>query len=354
MSDPNEPDASGGSVRLPVGSGTDFREHIIETAFGRYVTRNSGFRTSLEGVRAQIEVYLHKTSVKRPLNILLAAPPGSGKSFLIKQLIESIDFKNRGLEASFEESYVASLENSAELYGIFQRVQSINLEGGKLPVVFFDEIDATVNGGKLFARFLAPMWDGTFYIGKEKFFLGRSIFFFAGSNLSGEDFATQILVDHNKMEPMSYDEYLHAWRTKFDERNKNAPDKLPDFLDRIDEILLIPPIRKELLGNDLEKEYEELACVMIKKHHPQVKLVGKLALQIITDILKNSKSVRPAEKVVFNSHLEDPETFDLRCLPKKHQYLMDDNKNAFGEDGREKSGWQVSIEAKKDAAPKNA
>jgi hypothetical protein len=100
--------------------------------------------------------------------------------------------------------YVASLQSSAELYGIFQRIQSINLEG-KLPVVFFDEIDSDIANAKVYAKFLAPMWDGTFYVGKEKFFLGRSVFFFAGSTLSTEEAFSDIL-----REPMSYDEFLTA------------------------------------------------------------------------------------------------------------------------------------------------
>jgi hypothetical protein len=277
-SDPPLPKASD-VVRptLPTAS-TGFVPREIKPVFGDYVTCNSEFVDCLEAVRAQIDAYISKPSVKRPLNILIAAPPGSGKSFLIKQLIESIDYKPRNLTVAFEETYVAALETSAELYGVFQRVQSLNLEGGKLPVVFFDEIDTAINGSKLFAKFLAPMWDGTFYIGKERFFIGRSIFFFAGSTLSREDASAEILSAHNKMEPMSYNSYFSEWKAKFDQKNKHEGDKLPDFLDRIDEVLLIPPLRKELLGNQLMQEYEDLACMMIRKHFRQVKLVGKIAL----------------------------------------------------------------------------
>jgi hypothetical protein len=241
--------ALGKEVTLPKASATDVEDRIIRPVFGKYVTRNSGFVEYLHGVRDQIDTYIAKDTVKRSLNILLAAPPGSGKSFLIKQLIESIDFKARNLEVSFEESYAASLENVAELYSIFQRVQSVNLEG-KLPVVFFDEIDTEIAGSKLFAKFLAPMWDGTFYVGKEKFFLGRSIFFFAGSTLSRDDVSTEILKEHREQNPhkrISYNNYFDAWKAKFDEKNKKSEEpKLPDFMDRIDEVLRIPPMAEEL------------------------------------------------------------------------------------------------------------
>ena len=36
------------------------------------------------------------------------------------------------------------------------------------------------------------MWDGNFYVGKEKFFLGKCIFFFSGSSLSAEDETSKI------------------------------------------------------------------------------------------------------------------------------------------------------------------
>jgi ATPase family associated with various cellular activities (AAA) len=317
----------------------------ITPAFGKYVTRNAGFVKYVEGVRDQIIGYIGRPSVKRPLNILLAAPPGTGKSFLIKQLIEWIDFKARKLDVSFEESNIASFENASELYGLFQRVQSVNLEG-KVPVVFFDEVDTEIGGNKLFAKFLAPMWDGTFYVGKERFFLGRSIFFFAGSTLSHEDISAEILKDHNKDEPLTYDEYFVAWKSKFDERNKMQGDKLPDFLDRIDEVVLIPPIRKELLGNNLKREYEELACMMILKHFPTIKYVGKLALETISEALRNAKSMRTAEKIVFNSRPGDDELFDLRCLPARYQKHRDANSDALGPDGQEKGGWQIGIRSR--------
>src|SRR5215210_7128277 len=79
-------------------------ERRIRPIFADYVTRNQGFVEYLGSVRDQINIYVAKQGVRRPLNILLAAPPGSGKSFLIKQIIASIDSP---FDVSFEETYVA-------------------------------------------------------------------------------------------------------------------------------------------------------------------------------------------------------------------------------------------------------
>jgi len=310
----------------------DVEKRALAPVFGRYVTRNSTFVTYLSGVRDQIEAYVSRTSVKRPLNILLAAAPGSGKSFLIKQLISTI---NSDLDIAFEEVYIASLENSSELYSVFQRVQSINLEG-KLPAIFFDEVDSAINGTKLYPKFLAPMWDGTFYIGKERFVLGKSIFFFAGSTLSLEDGSNKILEDANTL-TISYDEYFDRWKSLFDDHVKSDQDKLLDFVDRVDAIIRIPPVRKELLGDQCKSEYEDLVCMLVDKHFPKVKFIGKAALEIICNELTKGSSLRVAEKIVFNSKPVDPEIFDRGCLPRRYK-AVDQKETSFVEIVRHPKG----------------
>lgn len=296
------------------GATWQVQERKIRPVFGKYLTRNVSFVQHLSDVRDQIETYVNRLSVRRPLNVLLAAPPGNGKSFLIKQLIASV---KSDLEIAFEEVYVASLENVAELYSVFQRVQSINLEG-KIPAIFFDEIDSTIDGSTLYAKFLAPMWDGTFYIGKDKFFLGKSVFFFAGSTLSLDE-ASNLILSEKGDKPISYDDYFDRWKRKFDDQIETQQEKLPDFIDRIDAIIRIPPIRKELLGSDWILEYEDVACMLVLKHFPSVKFIEKRALEVLRDELISGKSLRTAEKIVFNSRPRDPEKFDFSSLPRKHR-----------------------------------
>jgi hypothetical protein len=331
----------------------------VEPVFGRYVTQNDGFVKHLHAVRDQLNNYVAKISVRRPLNILLAAPPGSGKSFLIKQLIESIDTRSAGLELSFEEVYIASLEDASELYSIFQRVQSLNLEG-KLPCVFFDEVDTAVGDQAIYPKFLAPMWDGTFYVGKDKFFLGRSVFFFAGSTLSLEEESKDILDAYGKSEAMStgellsYESYFEDWKKKFDawckskSGSSNETKKLLDFIDRIDATLRIPPIKRELLGDEgLRREYEDLAFMLIRKHFPKVTNIGKEATKVITQVLINSDSMRPAEKIIFSSSgASDTDTFDLSCLPKALQKTVQNNSELLV-DGRERAVYSIEVGAKK-------
>ncbi len=261
-----------------------------------------------------MERYAQKVNAPRPLNILLAAGPGSGKSFLIKQLIGAIDAK-----AQFEELYIASLDSVAEIYHMFQRVQSINLEG-KMPVVFFDEIDAALPVD-VYAKFLSPMWEGYFYLGKDKYHLGRAIFFFAGSGIGKEAEWIKML---SSAEGTSYDVSYAKWRVEFDKqlrKGSTTSGKLADFLDRIDKVLRIPGAPEKFLSpEDAELEYEDMACILINKHFEDVTFVGAYALELIVKLLKNSRSVREAEKLVFSSHLGGSrEPFDFFSFPEHYR-----------------------------------
>src|SRR5687768_4002955 len=84
----------------------------ISPVFGSFVTRNGGFASELIDLRDLVQAYANRQSVKRPLNILLAAEPGSGKSFLIKQLARSID---GGAEIEFDEFHVAAFRSIDDL-----------------------------------------------------------------------------------------------------------------------------------------------------------------------------------------------------------------------------------------------
>ena len=96
-----------------------------------------------------------------------------------------------------------------------------------------------------------------------------------------------------------------------------AYSELPDFMDRIDAVVRIPPMRRELLGHDLKREYEDLAIMLILKNFPDVKFIGKWALETICEALAPPNSMRRAEKMIFSSTVQESENFDLQCIPKQ-------------------------------------
>ncbi len=173
----------------------------ISPVFGEYVTHNSGFHDELRDLEALIVDYSSRTKVKRPLNILLASEPGSGKSFLLKQLANSV--KQRDTDVKFEEFHVAAFRSIEDLYKAFQGVQSANLSSS-LPFVLFDEVDGTIQGSHVLANFLAPMWDGMYYAGKDSFAIGKAIFAFAASKMITSPSVNEVMKNSPRKSYMSY------------------------------------------------------------------------------------------------------------------------------------------------------
>jgi hypothetical protein len=301
-----------GTIRL--------RKRRIVPVFGKYVTRNTQFQRELKDLQQIASHYASRTSPKRPLNLLLAAEPGSGKSFLVNQLSQSITGER---SVQFEEVYVPAFRSIDDIYAIFQRVQSANLKKN-LPFVLFDEIGGEVNGQYVLANFLAPMWEGKFHYGRDTHTLGSAIFVFAGSSICPSASVKDVFSRRKKIENITYEELANAWRKKaartFKKPSKPIP-KLLDFVDRMDSILLIPPIDPALLGDAYGEEQTDIACLLVQKHFKTVKELELSALHVLCDKLGQSVSRRLAEKCVFCSRITSTDRFCFADLPAADQRL---------------------------------
>ena len=135
---------------------------------------------SFRGIKNLIGEYLASPAVGRPLSIAVFGAPGSGKSFGVNEVAESVA-PGRLQKIEFN---LSQFGGPGELVAAFHRVRDIAL-GGKIPIVFFDEFDSAFNGrlGWLKA-FLAPMQDGAFSDGHDVHPIGRAIFVFAGGTAS--------------------------------------------------------------------------------------------------------------------------------------------------------------------------
>jgi len=131
---------------------------------------------SFRSIRNLIGEYLDSPEVNCPLSIAVFGSPGSGKSFGVTEVAESVA-PGRLEKIEFNLSQFNLIE---ELTTAFHRVRDISL-GGKIPIVFFDEFDTEFKG-KLgwFKYFLAPMQDGKFRDEETTHHIGRAIFIFAG------------------------------------------------------------------------------------------------------------------------------------------------------------------------------
>ncbi|MEI7848617.1 MAG: ATP-binding protein, partial [Chloroflexota bacterium] len=134
---------------------------------------------SFRAIRALIKEYCAATRVERPVSIAVFGPPGSGKSFGVKQVAKSLKLPDVKIEdITFNLSQMNSPE---ELAGALHQVRDKALKG-IVPLVFWDEFDSALAGQKLgwLRYFLAPMQDGEFTEGQLHHPIGRAIFVFAG------------------------------------------------------------------------------------------------------------------------------------------------------------------------------
>jgi hypothetical protein len=118
----------------------------------------------------------------RPLCIAVFGAPGSGKSFGVTQIAQSI---LPGLAEKLEFN-VSQFADAADLSAAFHQVRDVVLKG-KLPLVFFDEFDSDREGRPLgwMKSFLMPMQDGKFKDGSGEHPIGKCILVFAGGTSSG-------------------------------------------------------------------------------------------------------------------------------------------------------------------------
>ncbi len=145
---------------------------------GRYVAIGREEQEAARETALLMRQYLSKKSV-RPFNLAVFGSPGSGKSFLVKEIVQEV--RPSGVETRTVAFNLSNYTNVKELHGAFHRIRDISL-GGRIPVVFWDEFDASVDEQQFYwlRFFLAPMWDGHFQEGQDERPLGKCVFVFAG------------------------------------------------------------------------------------------------------------------------------------------------------------------------------
>lgn len=174
-----------------------------------------GFYAIANVIRQYLEV-IARNPLAGPMSIAVFGPPGSGKSFTVREIIKSVD---PAVERNFSEINMAQLSSSKELASHLLRVHDI-ISVGNTPLVFFDEFDCEFDNRPLgwLKYFLAPMEGGSFKHPDEGIFgLGRGIFVFAG----GTEVNYQAFEQRGAKETM-------------EKRGQSFKDaKGPDFLSRL-------------------------------------------------------------------------------------------------------------------------
>lgn len=310
----------------------------LRTAIQNFSTNNEEFAKSIRITRDKLKQYIETARNKktiRPYNILLVAPPGMGKSFIAKEIARDVG----GDDAEIDEVYIASMIGVQEIDDVFRRVQSIYLDG-KIPAVIFDEVDSQINGFHVYNRFLSPMWDGKFFVSGVKHTLPPSIFFFAGSAIAPKktiDCAVKKAREkHGPDGDVPYSTFLEEWveiyYDQFSANESKPPEKLEDFISRIDDTILIPPIMNLQSPATAKKEFRAMACVLIRKHHgSKVNKIQENVLQALAQTIEID-GLRAAEKVIFISKPADQLVFTGDLLPEDFRHKNELGKGTLTQD----------------------
>ena len=146
---------------------------VPKANFGKYFTVDRSEIECLNSVRNLIVTYLSNSKDTRPLSFAVFGPPGSGKSFAVKELMRDV----AGDSASGYDFNLSQMAKPEDLHTAFHRIRNAATQG-RMPFVFWDEFDT--GDLKWLKDFLCPMQDAQFHAGGMHYPFGKAIFVFAG------------------------------------------------------------------------------------------------------------------------------------------------------------------------------
>jgi len=300
--------------------------------FGKLQTIDRAEIESYGGLRELIAEFLRNPNPARPLCFAVFGPPGSGKSFGVKQVLASLNEADRKtLEPiTFNISQYRAYD---ELIAAFHKVRDVSLRG-KTPFVFFDEFDSSNSSGPLgwLKFFLSPMQDAEFNQAGVNHPLGKAIFVFAGGTCSRfEEFVsmreeTEDKGDNNnsdvnegQQEAVATDQRANVFRTA----------KGPDFVSRLrgfinvmgpnrqsaDDAAFI--IRRAIVLRSLLSRTAKTKG-LFDRHTGRLRIDDGV-LRALLNVSRYRHGTRSMEALLDMSRLSEKDRFDLAALPPRDQ-----------------------------------
>ena len=315
---------------------SDLLKQVPLARFGALRTYD---RREIEHYRALhtlLRDYLCTQAPPRPLSVAVFGPPGAGKSFGVKEVAASLKGQRDCKEVKTLTFNLSLYQKPEELAAAFHLVRDVALRG-KVPLVFFDEFDTTLEGQALgwLRCFLSPMQDGEFLDRGAPHPVGQAIFVFAGGTCATfAEFADHREMDEGKFKAAKGPDFLSRLRATLDIPSVNfatakgpahEDDKTPIALDTFDPYGDIDTFpcnaaillrRAGILAFNLEKKAPEL-----------VRSDGSLALDpavlhALLHLPRFEHGNRSFEALLDMSHLVGATNFNPSLLPAPFQIPM--------------------------------
>ena len=280
----------------------------------------SADRNEIELVRSvhnMLRSYVNSDESK-PISIGIFGPPGSGKSFVVKQITKTLELSNSQLTVN-----LSQLKSPTELAHAFQRSRN-HVLNGKTPVVFWDEFDSSLDTQPLgwLRYFLSPMQDGEFLDNGILQSLGRAIFVFAGGTAwTHEKFSTEL--DSDLARQSKKRDFVSRLRGYIDVKGPN-PDENSGRNDRF------APIRRAFLIHSLLcQNYPSITFQKVGSKASRVVRIDEGVINAFLQIEKYNHGARSIENIIRQSSLAGKTSYDKSCLPPKSLLKMHVNVDEF-------------------------
>lgn len=181
--------------------------------------------TTLQNV---MDSYVSRDHSLRPLNIGVFGPPGSGKSFAVKEVARVIAHKFEASPFEFFEFNLTQFDGPDEINSAIEPVRA-SVAKGMVPIVFWDEFDCRYDGHEFgYLRYFLPsMQDGVTYVHGIPYNIGRAIFVFAGGVKHSWESMEQLLhrEDNDLVRTLKIPDFLSRLRVVLDIDGINLPDQ---------------------------------------------------------------------------------------------------------------------------------
>ena len=307
---------------------------VPRARYGDYFTVDRDEIERINAIRSLIISYQKNPDDFRPLSIAVFGPPGSGKSFAIKQLAKEL-FKEQKAGVEFNLSQFKRGDH-ADLHTAFQRVRDASVQR-QLPLVFWDEFDT--DGLVWLKEFLEPMQDAKFQSNGQTYRFGQAIFIFAGGTcnnfekfnktnhrekkvrddfrmLKGPDFVSRLrgyvnIKGPNPVLPSGFEEEdPDEGQTQSDQKKEVAAPALPAGTNPGTVYDIIHVIRRAVL----------LRSTLIRNYPVLINGDGKADIdeRVINSFLRCKKflhGARSLEAIVNMSALSDASSYSVAQLP---------------------------------------
>jgi hypothetical protein len=199
-----------------------------------------------------MDSYIKRETYQRPLCVGVFGPPGSGKSFAVKEVAKAIARKIDQNPFEFFEFNLTQFGDPEEINSSIEPIRA-SVAKGKVPIVFWDEFDCRYDNQAFgYLRYFLPsMQDGVTYVHGAPHNIGRAIFVFAGGVKS------------------SWDEMVALIHSDDLEQSRMAKNqKIPDFMSRLRVVIDIDAIdlsEQILEPNAAAGSLDDLRRILLKR-----------------------------------------------------------------------------------------